>query len=365
MGSIAPRKRKDGSTGFTAQIVLKKDGAVVHREARTFDRRPAAVIWMEKREKELRAPGGLERAKHQGATLAEAIDKYVDQSVKAIGRTKAQVLRTIRSFPIAEKSAADIGSDDLVAFAQELASGGRTPATVANYMSHLSAVFGVAQPAWKIPLDRQAMKDARAVLTQLGSTGKSLKRSRRPTLDELDRLLTYFQKARAHRPTMMPMAYIVTFALFSTRREAEIGRLMRADFERAGSRVLIRDMKHPGDKVGNDQWCELPAEAIRIIDALPASPDGRLMPYGADGITRNFTQACQMLGIENLHFHDLRHEGISRQFEMAKTIPQVAYISGHRQWSSLARYTHLRATGDRYEGWQWLDRLAPLPQRPS
>lgn len=365
MGSIAPRKRKDGTTSFTAQIVLKKDGAVVHREARTFDRRPAATIWMEKREKELRAPGGIERAKHRGATLAEAIDKYVDQSVKEIGRTKAQVLRTIKGFAIADKPAGEIGSDDLVAFAQELAAGGRTPATVGNYMSHLSAVYAVAQPAWKIPLDRQAMKDAQAVLHRLGSTGKSLKRNRRPTLDELDRLLTYFLKARAHRPTMMPMAHIVTFAMFSTRREAEIGRLMRADLDRAGSRVLIRDMKHPGDKIGNDQWCELPPEAIRIIDALPASEDGRLMPFGADGITLNFTRACQMLGIEDLRFHDLRHEGISRQFEMGKTIPQVAYVSGHRQWSSLSRYTHLRATGDKYDSWQWLDRLAPLPQRPT
>jgi len=365
MGSIAPRKRKDGTTSYTAQIVLKKDGAVVHREARTFDRRPAAAIWIEKREAELRAPGGIERARHRGATLSDAIDKYVEQSVREIGRTKAQVLRTIQAMPIAEKAAADIGSDDIVAFAQNLGAGGRAPATVGNYLSHLSAVFAVAMPAWKIPLDRQAMKDAQAVLHRLGNTGKSLKRNRRPTLDELDRLLTYFVRARAHRPTMLPMAEIVCFALFSTRRQSEIGRLMRADFDRSGSRVLVRDMKHPGDKVGNDQWCELPPEAIRIIDALPVSTDGRLMPFGADGITLNFTRACQMLDIEDLHFHDLRHEGISRQFEMGKTIPQVAYISGHRQWSSLSRYTHLRATGDKYDGWQWLDRLAPLPQRPT
>lgn len=365
MGSIAPRKRKDGTTSYTAQIVLKKDGAVVHREARTFDRRQAAGIWMEKREQELRAPGGLERARHRGATLNDAIGKYVEQSLKDIGRTKAQVLRTIQSLPIAEKAAADIGSEDIVAFAQELSAGGRSPATVGNYLSHLSAVFAIAMPAWKIPLDRQAMKDAQAVLHRLGHTGKSQKRNRRPTLDELDRLLEYFLNARAYRPRMMPMAHIVVFALFSTRRESEIGRLMLADLDRAGSRVLIRDMKHPGDKLGNDQWCDLPPEAIRIIDALPASKDGRLMPFGADAITINFTRACQMLGIENLRFHDLRHEGISRQFEMGKTIPQVAYVSGHRQWSSLSRYTHLRETGDKYADWEWLDRLAPLPQRPT
>jgi hypothetical protein len=41
-----------------------------------------------------------------------------------------------------------------------------------------------------------------------------------------------------------------------------------------------------------------------------------------------------------LHFHDLRHEGISRLFEMGRTIPQAASVSGHRSWASLQRYSH-------------------------
>jgi len=362
MGSIAPRKRKDGTTGYTAQIVLKKDGAVVHREARTFDRRQAAATWLEKREAELKAPGGIERARHRGATLADAIDKYVDQSLKDMGRTKAQVLRAIRESPIAAMAAADVGSVEIVEFATSLGET-RSPSTVANYLSHLSAVFSIAEAAWRIPLNRQAMRDAQAVLKRLGSVAKSTARKRRPTLDELNRLMEHFAAKEAWRP-MMPMTRIVLFALFSTRREAEISRLMAADYDREGSRVLVRDMKHPGDKIGNDQWCELPPEAVRIINAMPESPDGRLFPYGRHGISANFTRACQMLEIEDLHFHDLRHEGISRQFEMGKTIPQAAYVSGHRDWHSLQRYTHIRKTGDKYEGWKWLDLVAPLPQRP-
>ena len=41
MGHIAARKRSDGTTGYTAQIVIKKDGSVAYREAKTFDRRQA------------------------------------------------------------------------------------------------------------------------------------------------------------------------------------------------------------------------------------------------------------------------------------------------------------------------------------
>ena len=49
------------------------------------------------------------------------------------------------------------------------------------------------------------------------------------------------------------------------------------------------------------------------------------------------------MGIENLYIHDLRHEAISRLFEMGLSIPEVALISGHRDPRMLFRYTHLRA----------------------
>ena len=49
------------------------------------------------------------------------------------------------------------------------------------------------------------------------------------------------------------------------------------------------------------------------------------------------------MGLEDLHFHDLRHEAISRLFEKGLSIPEVALISGHRDFRMLFRYTHLRA----------------------
>jgi hypothetical protein len=42
-----------------------------------------------------------------------------------------------------------------------------------------------------------------------------------------------------------------------------------------------------------------------------------------------------------------------KAFEMGKTIPQAAAASGHRSWSSLKRYTHIRQTGDKYANWKW------------
>ena len=354
VGTIIERKRKDGSVGYHAQVVVRQDG-VTHRETKTFDRRPAAGAWIKKRERELSLPGAVAGKKAEDPPLSAAIDRYIAESRRAIGRTKAQVLTTIKIFDIAAKPCSTITSADVVAFATEL-SAGRQPQTVANYLAHLGSVFAIAQPAWGYPLNPACMLDARKVTARLGLVTKSKMRNRRPTLDELDRLMTHFSEIRHRRPGSLPMQTIVAFAIFSTRRQEEITRLAWADLDEEGSRVLIRDMKNPGQKIGNDVWCELPPEALRIVLAQPREGD-RIFPYTPDAISAAFTRACSFLGIEDLVFHDLRHEGVSRLFEMGRTVPLAASVSGHKSWSSLQRYTHIRQAGDRYAGWCWLSTI--------
>jgi integrase len=147
------------------------------------------------------------------------------------------------------------------------------------------------------------------------------------------------------------MADIVLFAMFSTRRQEEITRITWADLDSEHGRVLVRDMKHPGEKIGNDQWLDLPPEAMAVIQRQHRT-DPRIFPASTDAISASFTRACKMLGIDGLHFHDLRHDGISRLFEMGWSIPHVAAVSGHRSWQSLKRYTHIRQRGDKYAGWK-------------
>lgn len=353
MGTIIQRPRRDGTIAYLAQVTVKRKGRIVHRESRTFDRRPVAAAWIKKREKDLSTPGGIEAARARHPTLAMAIDRYVAESLKAIGRTKAQVLRAIKSYDIADKRCEDITSADIFEFAREL-SGKVQPQTVANYLSHLAAVFAIARPAWGYPLDQQAMKDAFVVAKRMGLTSKSRARDRRPSLGELDRLMQHFADRQQRRPSSAPMHRIVAFAIFSTRRLDEITRLSWSDLDEEHRRVLVRDMKNPGEKIGNDIWCDLPAPALEIIQAMPRTGP-LIFPYSTDAVGAAFTRACQFLGIEDLHFHDLRHEGVSRLFELGFGIPHVAAVSGHRSWQSLKRYTHVRQTGDRYAGWRWIE----------
>jgi integrase len=230
-------------------------------------------------------------------------------------------------------------------------------------MSHLSSVFNIAKPAWGIPLDREQMRAAFAVTKQLGMTTKSDKRDRRPTLEELDALMAFFGDRQERSPDSAPMQRIIAYALFSTRRMEEIVRPLWKHLDVPHSRLLIKDMKHPGQKLGNDVWVDLPPPALAIIEAMPRS-SGPIFPYSTDAIGAAFTRACKVLGIADLHFHDLRHEGVSRLFEMGLSIPRVAAVSGHRSWQSLQRYTHLRQTGDKYADWKWLPAVT-TPAGPS
>jgi len=64
-------------------------------------------------------------------------------------------------------------------------------------------------------------------------------------------------------------------------------------------------------------------------------------------VTPNAVRLCwnrmiKRSGIQDLHFHDLRHEAISRFFEMGLSVPEVSLISGHKDIRQLMKYTHLK-----------------------
>lgn len=78
----------------------------------------------------------LPSIKSKGRILSTAIDRYITESIKVIGRPKAQVLRSVRDFNIAETTCNEIQSRYIVDFTKDLVAT-RSPATVGNYMSHL------------------------------------------------------------------------------------------------------------------------------------------------------------------------------------------------------------------------------------
>jgi integrase len=334
VATIRVRRLKNGKASYVAQVRITRAGRVIVDEAKAFPLKAMAAAWSKKRESELAKPGVLERRSGADPTLADVIQKALDTSKRVPSRTKRQTLEAIAAMPIGSLRCSRIDSKALSDWVIGL-SKDRQPATVANYLSHLRAVWRVAKPVWGYPLDEAVINDASVALKRLGVVGTSNQRDRRPTLDELDRLLTLFAR---RSDIAVPMTKI-----YSTRRQEEICNLRWTDLET--DRVLVRDMKHPDGSAGNHARLEVPPEAMRVIHSMPRV-DEHIFPTTPNAIGAAWWRACGTVGVEDLHFHDLRHHGISRQFEMGKTIPQVASVSGHRNWQSLKRYTHLRQTGD-------------------
>lgn len=359
MGSILARERQDGTTGYTALVRIKKAGKVIHSETETFDREAAAKAWLKKRETELAKPGALTKA--EDPTLAEVITKYNTDKLRPHGRTKDQVLRATAASSLGGLKCSEISSPNIIAWLQEMTS---QPQTRGNYLSHLAAVVTVAKPAWGYPIDKSVVEDARVVADKLGIISKSKERTRRPTLAELDKLMDHYALAETKRGDCIPMTQLILFSIFSTRRQEESCRMVIEDLDRRTSEITVRDMKNPGEKIGNDVATLLPAEALKLIDDRKVAK-GRIWPYNAASVSSSFTRACLILGIEDLHFHDLRHEGISRLFELGWTIPQAARVSGHRSWKSLERYSHVKQHGDKLKGWKWMPAVpAATPSSP-
>ncbi len=93
---------------------------------------------------------------------------------------------------------------------------------------------------------------------------------------------------------------------------------------------------------------------MAIIQTMPKAVE-EIFPYNAESISVSWTRACKFLGIDDLHFHDLRHEGVSRLFEMDWDIPRVASVSGHRDWNSMRRRL----------GMEWTFRLKTMSGWPT
>lgn len=366
MATITARKRA-GGTRYTAQIRITQKGVVVYTESDTFDKKSLAKDWAAARESELRKPGALDVANHAGVTVGQIMQWYEDDYSGAtkFGRTKlAHVKFLVNYEPLASRNALTLSSADLVDHIRQRRSEGTGPATAGNDFIWLRGGFRAARIGRKIPISEQCIDDAAYLCRREKLIAKANSRMRRPALDEMNLLMDWYAPER--RKLILPMRELILFAVFSGRREDEICRIMWADLDIERSRVLVRNMKHP--RLNLDTWVTLPDEAMAVILRQPKSDDGRIFPFNPKSIGSAFQRACIVLGIDDLRFHDLRHECASWLFERGWDIPRVAQVTGHKSWATLQRYTHLQGSDvfDRWEGWEWRPRLTraaidPLP----
>lgn len=212
---------------------------------------------------------------------------------------------------------------------------GAGPYTVSMEISKLSTVLKYAAISLHAVLP-DVVGAARPLLEYSGLIGPGESRTRRPSPEELGRLFEHLG------PTM---ADVVRFAIATAMRRAEICRILWTDVDAERRLVLIRDRKHPKRTKGNHQLVALidrtGFDAWAILNRQP-KVDDRIFSLTPESVSDAFAAACRAAGIDDLHFHDLRHEGTSRLFESGMTIEQVPLITGHADWRNLKRYVQLK-----------------------
>jgi integrase len=233
----------------------------------------------------------------------------------------------------------------LLEYGKRRAREGAGPVTLNMEIAYLRTVFTHAAAVHGLPIVIDQIVLARAALKQLGLIGKGVERARRPTQAELDRIILY---CASNPRQFIPIGRIVKFAVATAMRQDEITRIEWTDLDESNRLVTVRDRKDPRRKRGNHQRVPLLSvtgyDPIELIEeqARAVGRKGRIFPYNGRSIGAAFRRACKHLEIVDLHFHDLRHEGTSRLFEAGLTIPEVALITGHKDWKMLARYVNLR-----------------------
>jgi integrase len=321
-----------------ASIIRRGDGwrALVRRKGhksicKTFHTKAQAEVWARKIEAE------FDRARTptaSGLTIGQLIQTYRELREKSrpiLDTTNEHYMLRHLQQGLGECQVESFTPQQLAGWCQMRAEEGAGPYTINMEVSKLGTVLRYAAVASRITLP-DVVGQSRPLLAHLGLIGGGGKRERRATEDELHRIMD-----------ALPSHFgdVVAFAVTSTLRRGEIFRIRWEDLDERKRLVLVRDRKHPRRKKGNDEWVPLLGVAWEIVQRQQRN-DERIFPYHPQTLSKNFKSTCDALGIVDLHFHDMRHEGTSQLFEQGYAIEEVALVTGHKDWRQLRRYTQLK-----------------------
>ena len=204
-----------------------------------------------------------------------------------------------------------------------------SPATLRRELAVLSSAINHASKEWGIFVSTNPV-------TAISVPRTANARSRRLEADEQNRLLS---------ASNGELRRIIIIALETGMRRGEILQIRRSHINFTLQTLLI-----PLTKTDTPRTIPLSSRAVVSlreqisisgnIAPIRETPLFSLLP---DSLSQAFRRLCRRLDIQNLHFHDLRHEATSRFFEKGLNPVEVATITGHKDTKKLMRYTHLRA----------------------
>lgn len=356
MGTITARiKKRTGKEVF--QATVRPPG---HRSlSQTFDTRAEADEFLKKMAPKLKALNEANRAS-QGSAQALRLKNptQADFNEEVLGDTLDLYSKSIRCSESDKRRI--IGAKKLIG---DVTLGGLDPAWVENYitvavktptnrkvcycLSTIESHMGVIQRAcrWRA----KQMKLAPFFLPF--STAENFppnwrhKRTRRLTDEEEQRVREHFESSEHHSSEQWVLLFLLAMETGARLQELVLAKASEFNVK---TRVWMMPAVHTKKKTL--RAVSLTPKAGKIVERMLelAHPlDDRLFHAipNPSAASQRFHKAIQELGIENLIFHDTRHEGISRLVEEQRDVRvyEIMQMVGHKSIQQLIDYTHLRA----------------------
>ena len=292
---------------------------------KTFSKKSDAALWAVETERVINL--GLPLGVDSGATLASILQRYSREVTPLKKGASIELLRirVILRHKTTQTPLSHLNSTHIAQYRDDrlkLVAAG----TVRRELGILSHALETARKEWDYYLPSNPVAGIRKPTEPKG-------RDRRLEGDEEQRILDACMRSTTHR--LFPL---VCFAIETGMRRGEMLSLEWKDVHLNQGWVHLSDTKN-----GSPRDVPLSPKAKAILTDLPHDLSGRVFPVHFEALKGLWRRATRRAGIEDLHFHDLRHEATSRFFEKGLNVMEVATITGHKDLRMLQRYTHLRA----------------------
>ena len=295
-------------------------------QSKSFNTRAEAVTWARKIEAEFDIGINTQQINvNSTVLLSELLERYKNEVTIHKKHSSAETYRVnfwLRH-PLANLPITTIKSSDIAKWREERVKLGRSPNTLRLELAVLSNLFTVATNEWGF--EELSNPTTKVKLPKLPSG-----RVRRLCANEFDLIIQ-----NSESPLIKP---ITILAIETGMRRSEIASIKWQHINLVKRTLLI-----PITKNGEAREVPLSSVALSLLKSLQNDDEDKVFNITAHAITIAFGRACKRANLDNLHFHDLRHEAISRLFEKGLSLAEVATISGHKTWTMLRRYTHLSA----------------------
>lgn len=154
-----------------------------------------------------------------------------------------------------------------------------------------------------------------------------------------------YQSARLGQSQSEEWVCIIGFALETAMRAQEILKARWSDLNLPG-----RTLNIPKEHVKTKTFRQIPLsrraiEILRHMEKFKLKGEDRIFHQWPSSLvlSRGFRRICHRAALDDLKFHDLRHEATSRFFEKGKLSDmEIMKITGHKSYSTLERYAKLR-----------------------